>query len=506
MKKIKGSERGITFVTENATIGSKYRYIVDTKKKVINIIPDKNGTITASKKKCGNTIKPLFDIRSKEVKKIIKDSDYMEIEDTDENIVVKIYQKSVSKIRFFKKKNCSIGEFLGTQVGEIIIPKGIMLKATGTYGLMPTMIFGKETLYNEEYFDYLSSQAGNYFKTSNKPKKADIKRVYDVVSLFSGAGVFDKIWVADGRFNFVYANDFCKDVIDTYEYNIGKHIVCKDIRDVKANEVPNSDLFLTSPCCQAFSNANRHNIDSVEGEKKRYLIDEVVRLAKSKNPKVVVVENVPQMITKDNGFYIKRLVDGLSGYEVSVQVVKDECVNGYSKRSRCIAIASRIGKIVLPKMEIVNYRTVRDALSKVDATWYNFKDVTIPSAKTSEKMSYVPPGGNWKDIPKEISGYGPNTQSNVMRRLEWDKPAITLCNFRKSNILHPEENRILTVSEAAAIMGLDKDFHFISNSLSAMQQMVANGVTQSIAKFVKNTVLKALDEYELSNKILAFSN
>ena len=110
-------------------------------------------------------------------------------------------------------------------------------------------------------------------------------------------------------------------------------------------------------------------------------------------------------------------------------------------------------------------------------------------------MSYVKPGGNWKDIPSEIGGYGPNTQSNIMRRLDPDKPSITLSNFIKSNILHPFENRILSVSEAAAIMGLERDFRFISDSLSAKQQMVANGVTQAIGKFVKNVVLKKLDEF-----------
>lgn len=147
----------------------------------------------------------------------------------------------------------------------------------------------------------------------------------------------------------------------------------------------------------------------------------------------------------------------------------------------------------LPDVKVVNAKTVRDALEKVNANWYNYDDVTFPSEKTQQKMSYVKPGGNWRDIPPEIGGYGPNTQSNIMRRLDPDKPSISLSNFRKSNILHPSENRILSVSEAAAIMGLDKHFRFICDSLSAKQQMVANGVTQAIGNFVKNAVLKKLD-------------
>ena len=48
-----------------------------------------------------------------------------------------------------------------------------------------------------------------------------------------------------------------------------------------------------------------------------------------------------------------------------------------------------------------------------------------------------------------------------------------------------EWDRILTVSEAAALQGLDKYFVF-SGSLNSMQQQVANGVTAAIARFCKN--------------------
>ena len=155
-------------------------------------------------------------------------------------------------------------------------------------------------------------------------------------------------------------------------------------------------------------------------------------------------------------------------------------------------IGSKVGRIDFPETRLAMYKTVRDALQAVNAEWYNYEDVTKPKPETQKKMSFVPQGGNWKDIPAEINTYGPDTHSCIMRRLEWNKPSITLTNFRKSNILHPEENRILSVAEAAAIMGLDKNFKFLG-TLSEKQQMVANGVTQAIGRFVKKLVLNALD-------------
>lgn len=489
LKTIKGSKRGITFCAETANIGAKYRYIVDMKNQTVNIIMGE-GENTVSRKKSGNKVKPLFDLRSKEVKKLINNSAYMEIEELADSIVVHVYKKTtVSNIRIFKHKTCSISEVLGTEAGQIIIPKTQFKTAAGMeYSAVASTY---PDLWDDAYFEYISNRIPKYMQ---KPKKTEIKAVYDVVSLFSGAGLFDRAWLDNGRFRFVYANDFCEDVIETYRHNIGNHITCKDIRDVTAEEIPFADVFSASPCCQAFSNANRKNIDSKEGEVKRLLVDEVVRLTKEKKPKVIVIENVPEFLTKSDGLYIGQVLEGLPEYEFSVQLIEDHKVGGYSYRKRAIVIGSRIGKIEVPQLDLQPYKTVRDALSKVDAEWYNYNDITKPRPETLEKMKYVPQGGNWQDIPKEVYEYGPSTQSCVMKRLSWDEPSITICNFRKNNIMHPEKSRILSVSEASAIMGLDKSFRFISDSLNAKQQMVANGVTQAIGKIVAKCVEKALDK------------
>ena len=75
-------------------------------------------------------------------------------------------------------------------------------------------------------------------------------------------------------------------------------------------------------------------------------------------------------------------------------------------------------------------------------------------------------------------------------------------NWRKINLTHPEENRILNVSEAAALMGLPKEFKVFGSTLNAKQQQIGNGVTQAIGKFVKKYVLQALN---MDGKIVKFA-
>ena len=484
MKRIKGSKRGLTFslCPEEVQIGTNYRYIIDKAAHTINIIIDKNGPFRVSRKKSGNRLKPLFDLRSREVRDAIAGAEFLEVEVLKEKIIVYTCKKEKARFRILSGRSCHVSEVFGVRENKIIVPE---LKTVGA--------------------DYDKAVLSNWLSSCMKKEEdisivnqlsEDIPRIYDVVSLFSGAGLFDWAWIEDGRFRIVYANDFDQGVAETYRKNIGNHLTVKDIRDVKAIELPFADVFSTSPCCQAFSNANRHNQDSEISEEKRLLCEEIVRLVNEVEsaPNVIVVENVPQMISKEDGLYINKLLSGLDQYEASVQLVTDCKAGGYTMRQRCIVILSKIGKIELPQLDVLPHKTVREALEKVNASWINYNDFSIPKPETVQKMAYVPQGGNWRNIPKEVFEYKEKTHSNVMRRLAWDETAPAICNVRKDNMMPPVGNRCLSIAEAAALMGLNKDFVFYGK-LADMQQMVANGVTQAIGRLVKNSVLGALDRY-----------
>lgn len=105
----------------------------------------------------------------------------------------------------------------------------------------------------------------------------------------------------------------------------------------------------------------------------------------------------------------------------------------------------------------------------------------------------IPEGGNWRDLPKEM--WTKSVHSNMYRRLDRKKPSIAIANWRKYLLSPPkwddsgDWDRILSVSEAAALQGFEKDFVFCG-SMNAKQQQVANGVTYAIGRFIKDLVKK----------------
>jgi DNA (cytosine-5)-methyltransferase 1 len=331
--------------------------------------------------------------------------------------------------------------------------------------------------------------------------RTDLSYVYDTVSLFSGAGLLDYPFKKDESFDIKFAVDFDKSACETYKANIGDHILCMDIRDLKEAQVPNADLIIGGPCCQGYSNANRAG-NEVQDISKRLLIDDYIRIVQAKKPLMFLIKNVEQFITKEKGKYLERVLTALSDdYNITYSVVNDWEVGGYSKRKRMLLIGSikAMGKIVIPDVCLTSKKVVKDALKKVTSEWYNYNDITKASASTQAKMAQVPQGGNYKYI-KEMEHL--DRHSNVYRRLDENEPSVTITNWRKVNLTHPTENRILSVSEAAAIMGLDKNFKFLG-SINDRQQQCGNGVTQAIASFAKSIIKNAL--YRYSNESLGLS-
>lgn len=188
---------------------------------------------------------------------------------------------------------------------------------------------------------------------------------------------------------------------------------------------------------------------------------------------------------------LKKVISESKEYEVTSTVVIDADLGGYTMRKRAIIIGSHIGKINLPNVKVLPYKTVEEALSKVNAEWFNYSDVSKSSAKTIERMKQVPQGGNFKNIP-ELAGC--NSHSGRYRRLHPDGLCPTLVNWRKLPLIHPTEDRILSVAEAIAISGFGKDFE-VHGTLSERQQQVGNGVPYAIGRTIKNAVKNALDHY-----------
>jgi DNA (cytosine-5)-methyltransferase 1 len=109
-----------------------------------------------------------------------------------------------------------------------------------------------------------------------------------------------------------------------------------------------------------------------------------------------------------------------------------------------------------------------------------------------KRISLVPPGGNWKDIPKKFYNVG-GEHSNNYRRLDPKKPAVTIKHAIKSMIIHPKYDRVIGVREVARLQSFDDSF-IIFGTKSDQHQQLANAVPPllgfALAKHLKEFLKK----------------
>ena len=135
--------------------------------------------------------------------------------------------------------------------------------------------------------------------------------------------------------------------IQTFEANFPIKVDQRDICDVKASEVPNIDIILGGFPCQAFSIAGYRK--GFEDEKGRgTLFFEILRIIKAKKPKAILLENVKNLVSHDNGNTFRVILEALkdAGYHVRYAVLNAmEYGNIPQNRERIYIVGFRTKKV-----------------------------------------------------------------------------------------------------------------------------------------------------------------
>lgn len=123
-------------------------------------------------------------------------------------------------------------------------------------------------------------------------------------------------------FETVYANEADPYPVQTFELNSAVKVDCRDIREVRPEEIPDFDVCLAGFPCQSFSVAgNRQGFKDTKG--RGTLFFEVARIIEAKKPKIVFLENVKNLVTHDSGNTLTVILETLAqlGYHTKYKVL-----------------------------------------------------------------------------------------------------------------------------------------------------------------------------------------
>jgi DNA (cytosine-5)-methyltransferase 1 len=158
-----------------------------------------------------------------------------------------------------------------------------------------------------------------------------------VVSLFSGCGGFDLGYIDQGL-DVIAAYDVDKSAVDAYRRNVSEIIIQRDL-SVEDINIPASDIVIAGPPCQGFSSIGKQELL----DPRNLLLEKSCKIALSKRPKFIVIENVVGLISKKNKTFLDNIASMLTcaGYFVDVQKIHCEEYGLPQRRRRVFVFARR---------------------------------------------------------------------------------------------------------------------------------------------------------------------
>lgn len=287
-----------------------------------------------------------------------------------------------------------------------------------------------------------------------------------------------------------------------YKANLeGAKFIHEDITKVSAEDITalyrKHSLKLLAGCapCQPFSTL-RNGHDSKKSDKWP-LLNEFGRLVEAIRPDFVTMENVPALKGQEVFDDFCKTLERLE-YHVTVRVVDAATYGLPQRRKRLVLLASQKGTIRLlsPEELGIKPRTVKDAIGTLPAVESGevHKDDPLHKAPkltqiNLDRIRASKPGGTWLDWPKSLRSAchtKPEGESykSVYARMEWGKPAPTITtqsfNFGTGRFGHPEQDRAITLREAAILQSFPRRYKFVDNgkpvNFRTLGRLIGNAV------------------------------
>jgi len=273
-----------------------------------------------------------------------------------------------------------------------------------------------------------------------------------------------------------------------YEHNNApSQFVCSDIRDIDIKQfqadlgIKADDTVLYAACtpCQPFSTLNK-----LKGEDERkYLLLVFAELVKKCPPDFILVENVPGLNNAYGKVVYEKFIITLAEVGFTEQQMDSALLNAHDygvpqTRKRFILVASQHGAIKLPKPIEGKKPVVKDYLTKYsslsdgeESNQYHNHVARKLQPHHLRIVEAVPQNGGSRRDVKDTSillkchQKNPNAHKDVFGRMAWDSPAPTLtCRCTDvycGRFIHPEQNRGISLREAAALQTFPDNYQFL---------------------------------------------
>jgi len=365
------------------------------------------------------------------------------------------------------------------------------------------------------------------------------------VDIYAGCGGLSA-GLEDAGFDLAYAMDWDEHACATHAANFPNTTVeRRDVRGLSGEHILKIagrpiDLLAGGPNCQGVSQRGLRNPD----DPRNMMLLEFVRLVSEVKPRMFLFENVPGLAHRHNFGLLQGIFELFEelGYRCAADVLLAADYGVPQLRYRFFMVGTledidisfpapthhgsasdglftrpyvTVGEATgdLPEISaehqddvpvVLGGKPTNDFLRYVrDGAGEVFNHLCSATAKINlDRASYVPEGGNWKDIPprllpQRLFACRMTDHSTTYARLRRDQPSFTITslfgNITAGAFTHPTQNRALSVREGARLQSFRDRFRFHGPRNSQYRQignavppLLARAVGEHLAKLLRN--------------------
>ena len=363
------------------------------------------------------------------------------------------------------------------------------------------------------------------------------------VDLFAGAGGLS-LGLSEAGFSVVSASDRDIRSMETHAHNIGGLGWCGDLGDpgefisrLSYWGIENVDLVAGGPPCQPFSHAGTPKIaDLVRSGTRRgkdvraNLWRSFLRVIDHLDPRAVLIENVPGFASIQSGHALTTLLSELEvrGYRTHVRELESWPYGVPQLRKRLFVVGLRGGYTFEWPTPIGKMPTLQHAIGDLPIVEGGQREEILPytsepSSDFAQRMrrdldekehrivrdhitrfvreddaeiyAGMKPGQTYRDVPEHLRRYRSDIFTDKYNRLTWEGLSRTItAHIAKDGYwyIHPQQNRTLSIREAARIQTFPDSFRF-AGSPSSRYQQIGNAVPPFLAESVGVSLYRALE-------------
>lgn len=256
----------------------------------------------------------------------------------------------------------------------------------------------------------------------------------DTVSLFSGIGGLD-LGFSNTGFKVIWANDNSSSTFKTFKHNNkGVKFDTRDITKIPSSDIPDCDVIIGGPPCQAWSAAgSNRGANDPRGK----LFYEYLRVIGDKKPKIFVAENVEGILRKTHQKEFEKILDQLEshGYKVFYQKLNASDYEVPQDRKRVIIVGVRLD--ISTKFSYPVPSTKKVCLS--DAI-YDLRNEKLIAVKRS--------GIKYPDMDNTYLDDSWSSQFMSRNRVRsWSDPSFTIPATGRQVPLHPQAPKMIKIGQ-----------------------------------------------------------